>query len=398
MVSGTLFAQDSTTINFSLFYEYQKNKDYMSALPYGWKVINTDPTNFVKYKLFPKMEDILWYMHDSSKVAEQNQKAFNDTVVYFYNKAIQYEPSLASYYTARKAFVEETWMKKKPEDVIPLYEEALAKDPDLDPFYQDRLGELYIDNANDENGYKLKALELYSKLSEKEPENQLWIERLESIAQNIQELVDITKKAWDLDKNNVDKAWKYAATCIRAQDYEKAKEPLEFLIVKSPEVINYWKQLANVYDKLDDNDNAIKAYKKLIELQPENRDNYLNLALVYKRMDQLSVSRTYLQKAMNADPTWDYPYFIEAQLYEQGARACDFDFMAKCVYLLAVNTYRKAASMDGQYASQAADRVKMLANSVPTKEDYFFRKLKTGDTIKIEGACYEWINRSVQVP
>ena len=68
----------------------------------------------------------------------------------------------------------------------------------------------------------------------------------------------------------------------------------------------------------------------------------------------------------------DYPYFIEAQLYEQGARACDFDFMAKCVYLLAVNTYRKAASMGGQFASPAAERIKTLANSIPTKEDYFF--------------------------
>jgi hypothetical protein len=119
---------------------------------------------------------------------------------------------------------------------------------------------------------------------------------------------------------------------------------------------------------------------------------------VYKRIEQLSVSRTYLQKAMKADPNWDYPVFIEAQLYEQGARACEFDFMAKCVYLLAVNTYRKTASMGGQFSSTAAERVRALQNSVPTKEDYFFRKLKSNDVIKIEGPCYSWIDRSVSVP
>ena len=393
----TIKAQNDAT-TFSLFYEYHKNKDFVSALPYGWKVINSDPTPWLKYKIFPKMEEILWYMHDSSKVAEKDQKAFNDTMNYFYDRAIKYEPNLEGYYLARKAYVDETWMKTDPNEVIKTYEAAIAKDPNLDPFYKDRLGSLYIANAADGNDYKIKALDLYSELSSAQPDNQLWIQKLEGIAENIEELVGITKKAWDLDKENLEKAWKYAATCIRAQDYDKAKEPLVFLTQKSPDVINYWKQLATVYDKLEDNDDAIKAYKKLIELQPDARDNYLNLALVYKRIDQLSVSRTYLQKAMNADSNWDYPVIVEAQLYEQSARSCDFDFMAKCVYLLAVNTYRKAASMGGQYSAAAADRVKALSNSIPTKEDYFFRKIKSGDVIKIEGSCYSWIGKSVQVP
>jgi hypothetical protein len=101
---------------------------------------------------------------------------------------------------------------------------------------------------------------------------------------------------------------------------------------------------------------------------------------------------------MNVSPDWDYPDMIEAQLYEQAARACDFDFMAKCVYLLAVNTYRKAANLNGQYSSAASERIKALANSIPTKEDYFFRKLKSGDSVKIEGPCYDWIQRSITVP
>lgn len=395
---SSLYAQNQLMANFSLFYEYHKNKDYVSAAPYGWKVINEDPSQFIKYKIFPKMEETLWYLHDSTNATDDEKKALTDTILYFYDKAIQYEPDLAGYYLARKAYVMEVWADESAEKIIPVYEEALAKDPELPAFYKDRLGILYIKSANEENGYKLKALDLYSKLSEAEPDNPLWIQKLESIAENIEELVEITKKSWDLDKENLEKAWKYASTCLRAQDYEKAVEPLEFLTQKAPDVINYWKQLASAYDKLDKTDKAINAYKKVIELQPDGKENYVNLALIYKRLDQLSVARTYLQKAMKIDPQWDYPYLIEAQLYEQAARSCDYDFMAKCVYQLAVDTYRKAASLGGQYATVAADRVKALQNSVPTKEDYFFRKLKSGDTIKIEGACYSWIDRSIQVP
>lgn len=397
-INTSIFAQSDIMANFSLFYEYHKNKDYVSAEPYGWKVINSDPTNFIKFKLFPKMEETLWYLHDSANAATINKKKLEDTILYFYDKAIQYEPQLEGYYLARKAFVKEVWRKDNPEEIIPLYEKAIEKDSTLPAFYKDRLGLLYLANASESNDYKLKALDLYSKLSEAEPNNPIWIQKLESIAENISELVEITKKSWDLDKNNLEKAWKYAATCIRAQEYEKAIEPLEFLTSKAPDVINYWKQLASAYDKLNQNDKAIKAYRKLIELQPDGKDNYVNIALVYKKLDQLSVARSFLQKAMNLDPNWDYPVLIEAQLYEQAARGCEFDFMAKCVYLLAVNTYRKAASMNGQYASIAVERIKALQNSIPTKEDYFFRKLRSGDTIKIEGECYSWIGRSVQVP
>lgn len=397
-ICSNIFAQYDDMANFSLFNEYHKNKDYNSAYEYGWKVINSNPTNFLKFRLFPKMEQAIWYMHDSTSVSEQEKKVIADTALYFYDKAIQYEKQAEGFYYARKAYVKELWHNSNPAETIGLYETAIEKDPELDNYYKDRLGVLYIANANDSNEYKLKALDLYSKLAEQEPDNPIWNQKMEGIAENIEQLVEITKKSWDLDKENLEKAWKYSATCIRAQDFQKAKEPLEFLTVKAPDVINYWRQLANVYDKLDESDNAIKAYKKLIELQPDGRDSYVNIALVYKKLEQLSVARTYLQRAMKVDPAWDYPVLIEAQLYEQAARSCDFDFMAKCVYLLAVNTYRKAASMGGQFSVPSADRVKALANSIPTKEDYFFRKLKSGDTVKIEGACYAWIGSSVQVP
>lgn len=395
---SSIFAQYDAMANFSLFNEYHKNKDYKTAYDYGWKVINDNPTNFLRFRLFPKMEETIWFLHDSVAVSPEEKKLIADTALVFYDKAIEYEKDLAGYYTARKAFIMEQWLESKPEEVISLYELAIQKDPSLSTFYVDRLGIIYVANATEENEYKMKALELYSKLAEQEPDNPLWNQRMESIADNIEELVEITRKAWEFDKENLEKAWKYAAMCIRAQDYEKAKEPLEFLVSKSPEVINYWRQLASVYDRLDKTDDAIRAYRKLIDLQPDGRDNYVNLALIYKKLDQLSVSRSFLQRAMRIDPNWDYPVFIEAQLYEQAARSCDFDFMAKSVYLLAVNTYRKAAAMGGQYSSSASDRVRALSNSIPTKEDYFFRKLKSGDIIKIEGPCYAWIGASVQVP
>ncbi len=71
--------------------------------------------------------------------------------------------------------------------------------------------------------------------------------------------------------------------------------------------------------------------------------------------------------------------------------------MDKCVYKLASDTYVKAARIGGPMASLSVDRVKALKDTVPQKEDYFFRKYKSGDKIKIEGGTFGWINRSIIV-
>jgi tetratricopeptide (TPR) repeat protein len=381
-----------------LFYEYYKNHDYQSAYPFGWYVLNHNPEPFKKYNIYAKMEDVLWQMHDSLATSDEQKKEITDTALYFYDQAVKDATGKEGYFQVRKAYVMSNWVKAPAEDVIAAYEKAFEMDPGLDSYYADQLGLLYINNATEENGYKVTALELYSKLAQKEPENQLWNERMKGLADNPGQLVDILEKAWKLDHENVQRAWQYASAAMSDKQFERAIEPLTFLTEKSPDVTNYWNQLASAYQKIDQPDKAVESYKKLLALQPENRDAYLNLGIIYKDKNQLGVARNYLQKAVEVSPGWGYPVYVEGTLYEQAARGCTFDFNAKVVYLLAQETYKKAKNMDPNVAGQAQDRIAALSNSVPTQEDFFFRRLKSGDTIKIEGQCYDWINRTVTVP
>lgn len=391
--------ENNLIAEFSLFYESYKNKDYVSAEPHGWIVIDTDPSDFLKYRPFKKMEEILYYMHDSVATTEEEKDSYVGKAIKLYDRAIEVGAKNPEYFIMKKAFVVEQWSKVRPAEKVEAYILALEKNPDADPFYKDRLGLLYAANATEENGYKLKALELYLKLAEEDPENDVWIQRINSLADDIDQLVQFMKKAWDLDKENLEKAWKYAEMCGKAEQYEKALEPLEFLVNKNPEVVTYWKKLASLYQKIDRTDDAIKAYKTLIKLDPTNRDNYFNIAIIYNKLDQLSVARSYLQKASKASAEpWDMPVYVEAQLYEKAAsQSGSFEFMDKCVYKLASDTYRQAIRLDGPMSSASADRVKSLENTVPQKEDYFFRNFKSGDIIKIEGPTYGWINRRIIV-
>ncbi|HED07682.1 MAG TPA: tetratricopeptide repeat protein [Ignavibacteria bacterium] len=380
---------------YSLFSEYYKNKDFESALPYGWKVLSINPKKFGKW-IFYKMEDILWQLHDSSTVSPKEKKAINDTIMYVYDLALKYDTSSANFFLPRRAFVAETWLKLPPAKVIAYYLEAIKANPNISTYWINRLGLVYKNNASDKNDYKEKAIELYSKLSEKEPNNPEWNAQLESMVENIDQLVQLTKKAWDQDKNNLAKAWKYVSIAQRAGEYDKAIVGLEFLASKAPKTINYWTQLATAYLKVGNLKKAEEAYKTLIKLEPGKKENHLNLGIIYKDGGKFAKARTEYIKAYELDKSWGLPIFYEGLLYELSARKRKFDFQDKLVYLLAVQTYRKALRIDPTL-DQAKARLKALSSSLPTKEDYFFRGYKKGTTLKIKGKYFEWIKRSVTV-
>jgi tetratricopeptide (TPR) repeat protein len=381
---------------YSLFSEYYKNKDCESALPYGWEVLEMDPAKFSKW-IYTKMEKCLTFMHDSSDASPEYKQAIEDTILGFYDMAMTYNADRMAYYQQQKAVISETWFDFEPEVVIAEYEKAIEYNPEIHSYYYNRLGQIYIANISDDNDYKMKAIDLYSYLTVKEPDNPLWLPPLENLVENMQELLDIQKRTWDLDKENLEKAWSYASRCIRAEDWERAIEPLEFLTENSSETVNYWNQLATAYQKVDQFSNAENALNKLIEIDPDNKDHYLNLGIVYKDRGNLSRARQFYQKASDVGGGWALPIFYEGLLYEQTARGCSFDFNSKIVYQIAVNTYRKAYNMD-QSLSQARDRIGALSSSVPTQEDYFFQKYKSGDVIPVTSACGSWIGKSVTVP
>jgi len=394
-VRAPLSPADSMKVleQYSLFSEYHKNKDYKSALPYGWKVLEMDPARFARW-FYYKMEETLWFMHDSSGASPELISEIQDSIVGFYDNAIKYHLEDKAYYQVRKAYVKEIWLEADADEVIKDYELAFEWKNDFSSFYYNRLGQLYKNNASDENDYKNKALDLYSMLSEKETDNPQWISELESLAENIDELVQLSKRAWDLDKDNLQKAWRYASMAIRASDFLVAIEPLEFLVEKSPEAINYWNQLASAYQKTDQLTKAENAYRKLIQLEPQTREHYLNLGINLREQGKLSAARSEFQKASDVGGNWALPIYYEGFLYEQAARSCS-DFDAKIVFLLAQQTYRRALSMDPSL-DMARDRIGALSGVVPIQADYFFRNYKSGDVIQI--TCVGWIGRSVTVP
>ena len=379
--------------DYSLFSEYHKNKDFVSALPYGWKVIEAQPERFSKW-IFYKMEECFWSLHDSASTAPEMVKSVEDTIIYFYDLAIKYRPEDKGYFEARKAYVSELWLSLPADKTIPMYEQAIAWQPELSSFYYNRLGQLYINNDDGSNGLKDKAIELYTILITREPENPVWGEIKTNLFGNIDDRLAYLKEAWEKDPQNEKKAKEYALTAIQASEWAMSIAPLEFLISKDPENVGFLTQLGNAYNKLDMSTKSEAVFAHLIKLEPNNKDHYFYFGKALMDAGKYSQARTQFLKASDVGNGWALPIFYEGFLYEQSAGGCT-DFDRKVVYLLAQNTYRRALSMDSNL-SEARDRINALSGAVPTKEDYFFRGIKSGQSMPI--TCVGWIGKSVTAP
>ncbi len=379
--------------DYSLGTEYHKNKDFESAMPYFWSVVEANPTKFSKW-IYYKMEESLWAIHDSSSTSPEMVKAVQDTISYFYDIAIKYRPEDKGYFQARKAYVSELWLNLPASVTIPEYEQAIQWQPELSSFYYNRLGQLYVNNDDGTNDFKQKAVDIYSMLAEREPDNPAWGNIVTNLFGSIDEILAFQKDAWQKDPENEKKAKALAATAIQASEWAEAVAPLEFLLSKEPDNVGYLTQIGNVYTKLDNAQKSEEVFAKLIKLEPENKDHYFYFGKALMDAGKYSQARTQFLKASELGNGWALPIFYEGFLYEQSAGGCT-DFDRKVVYLLAQQTYRKALNMDPNL-TEARDRINALSGAIPTKEDYFFRGLKPGDVMKI--TCVGWIGKSVTVP
>ena len=379
--------------DYSLFSEYHKNKDCVSALPYGWSVIEANPSKFSKW-IYYKMEECFWSLHDSTSTTPEMVKSIQDTILYFYDLAIKYREEDKGYFQARKAYVSELWLALPTTVIIPEYEQSIAWQPELSSFYYNRLGQLYVNNDDGTNGLKEKAIDLYTILVEREPENPVWGNIITDLFGNIDDRLKFQKEAWEKDLQNEKKAKAFASTAIQASEWAQAVAPLEFLVSKEPENVGFLSQLGNVYNKLENTTKSEETFSKLIKLEPENKDHYFYFGKALMEAGKYSQARTQFLKASEVGNGWALPIFYEGFLYEQSASGCA-DFDRKVVYLLAQNTYRRALNMDPNLG-EAKDRINALSGSIPTKEDYFFRGIKSGQTLTI--TCVGWIGKSVTAP
>ena len=148
--------------------------------------------------------------------------------------------------------------------------------------------------------------------------------------------------------------------------------------------------------KAGDNSGAISDFNKAVELET---DNYKKSNLLYKiattlRRTSKSQSRSYAQKAINANPANGKAYLLIANLYATSANQCgETPFEKRAIYWRAADMANKAGRVDPSLSSRARQSAASYSAKAPSKTDIFQSGL-AGKTVSFN--C--WVGGSVKVP
>ena len=64
------------------------------------------------------------------------------------------------------------------------------------------------------------------------------------------------------------------------------------------------------------NEDALKYYMKCIEVNPKYHSAYYNMAIVYKRQNNLDQAINWYKKAIEVNPRYSYAYNNLANIYK----------------------------------------------------------------------------------
>ena len=142
---------------------------------------------------------------------------------------------------------------------------------------------------------------------------------------------------------------------------------------------------------------AVDYFNQSIEMTEDvsvKASYYLKLAYAYQMTKSYSKARAAATSAAELKPEWGEPHIIIGDIYAASASSCGSSSLEqRSVYWVAVDSYRKAKSIDDLLTEKANKRISTWSRQFPSKEDCIWEDLEEGSSYKV--GC--WINTSTKV-
>ena len=211
-------------------------------------------------------------------------------------------------------------------------------------------------------------------------------------------LRDLKEPAYAANKGNV--TWLKSTVklldrggCESKPFYLKCSEALFGLEPTSDAALS----LAKAFGKQGDDAKAVIYYTKAADLAPDDNAKYdiwIKLAKTAKNNGKYATVRDYARKALAINPNSGEAYILIGDAYAASATSCGTGDLGRGgVYLVAVDKYAKAKSVDGSVAEDAQGKINKYAAYFPNKEEAFFKGINAGDPYRV--GC--WIGESTKV-
>lgn len=358
---------------YSLAQEEYKYDNFKRALPYFWRVLMNDNTD--KFRIV--------YSKIANCYFRLNQ--IDSTLLVSYMGLAKHPDYEQLHYWA--GLVQDK--RGNTLCAIPHYENLVGISSNKKEYWS-KLAELY-DRDNDE-----RSVEAQQKVVDLDP-GDVEAQKLLAILTSKYggDPLKVLKDAWELDKTNVETAFRYGKESFEVGKYEEAIEPFKAILVTDSRHINAMEYLGRSYEAVGQTNQAIRYYNDILKIEPRSINVICLIASIYARQNNFTGARSYVQKAHRIDPGHGLPFMIMGEIYENSVNYCankrkkrETTYDDKLVYRMATEEYTKAAR-DPNYAADANRRQEQLknANLMPTTEDYFMHN----NRLNPKEDCYSWI-------
>lgn len=134
---------------------------------------------------------------------------------------------------------------------------------------------------------------------------------------------------------------------------------------------------------------AIEAFDKFVSItddaQKKAKYTLVNAKIYYANLKNFSKARKYALDAAGYRGAWGEPYILIGKLYASSGPLCGpgRGWESQIVTWAAIDKFEYAKKIDPATAQEANKWINTYKQYMPTKEDVFFRQLKTGQSFTI---------------
>ncbi len=293
---------------------------------------------------------------------QTSQPEFATKAIDAYKKAYGLDPQSP---IIGERLAEMYWKAQRQREAVNEANEILKHNPDDLPTHR-LLGRIYLRSLGDINGASgvqtemvAKAIAEYSEVHRLDPGDQdasLWLARLYRLHNEPDKAEDVLRKMLQddpgneaaveqltqllLDGNKADEAIKLLEgmaahsssptvfdllgdAYTQTHDYSKAEEAYRKAADLDPSELSHLRGLGQTLLSEEKYTDALSVYQKLTDLMPDDPDNYLRLAEIYRELHQLDKAEENLVKARQYNPGSLEVLYNEALIYEAQGRYDD---------------------------------------------------------------------------
>ena len=210
------------------------------------------------------------------------------------------------------------------------------------------------------------------------------------------DITDVDKERWESEPSNIQYGIDYLTALKYAGDNEMIIDVSNELLIYDRFNRQVLKDLAEAYQNIYQEDEALDVYHTLMKVDPTNYKTALVISEILISKEQFKDALIWAEKAINITGSKGETYYQRAEVYFSVAESCSGDpvqFWDKIVYEISWKDYQTAVNKGFKQAKARRDFLE--ENYITTSADWFMRP--EGETeVKPQGDCYSWIDKTVQ--